>query len=191
MYDFLPVGERSYMYTRCKELFALRERAHSLEARVADLEDIRKTERYIDETYRDIVLKSHLQSGSIPVAMEERGHVTGEHHPGVAGSDPVTRTCPPGDVKPSRTEEASPGPCAHEGRVRTAVIVGDSIIRHVDSWVAGGREDRLVTCLPGAKVADLTRHLDKVLDSAGEESAVLVHVGTNDIGKCGRRGSGG
>ena len=44
----------------------------------------------------------------------------------------------------------------------------------------------MVTCLPGAKVEDLLRHLDRLMCSAGEELVVVVHVGTNDVGK-GRR----
>lgn len=37
--------------------------------------------------------------------------------------------------------------------------------------------------LPGAKVVDIAHCLDRLLGSAGEESAFMVHFGTNDIGK--------
>lgn len=41
----------------------------------------------------------------------------------------------------------------------------------------------MVNCLAHAKVADLRRHLDRLICSAGEESVFLVNVGTSDIGK--------
>nr|GFB50161.1 hypothetical protein [Tanacetum cinerariifolium] len=60
------------------------------------------------------------------------------------------------------------------------------IIRNIERGVCDGCEDRMVTCLPGAKVADVTSRLDRLVESAGEEVAVVVHVGTNDVGKCSR-----
>lgn len=44
----------------------------------------------------------------------------------------------------------------------------------------------MVTGLPAAKVADLLKHLDNRLCSAGEEPVLVGHVGTSDVGK-GRR----
>ena len=41
-------------------------------------------------------------------------------------------------------------------------------------------------CLPGAKVTDITSHLDRLVESPGDEVAVVVHVGTNNMGKCSR-----
>lgn len=42
----------------------------------------------------------------------------------------------------------------------------------------------MVTCLSGAKVADIMGCLDRLIDSAGEVSAIMVHLGTSDIEKC-------
>ena len=61
--------------------------------------------------------------------------------------------------------------------------MGDSIVRNIERGVCDGCDDRMVTCLPGAKVADITSRLDRLVESAGEEVAVVVHVGTNDVGK--------
>lgn len=38
-------------------------------------------------------------------------------------------------------------------------------------------------CLPGAKAADLSRHLDGTMFSVGEELVIVVHIGTNDLWK--------
>lgn len=46
-----------------------------------------------------------------------------------------------------------------------------------------GSESGVLTCLPGEKVADITHDLDRLIYTAGEESAVMVHITTNDIGK--------
>lgn len=39
-----------------------------------------------------------------------------------------------------------------------------------------GCEDCMVTCLPGTKVVDITSCLDRLVESAEEEEAVVVHV---------------
>ena len=153
---------------------------------MADQEELREAESYVDETFRDTVVLSHLQSES-PSALKEDESLKGtEHSMGAEGNHPIVGTLFPEDVAvSSRTEDTSEG----EGtpvRKRQVLVVGDSIVRNIDSWVCDDRENRMVTCLPGAKVADLSRHLDRLMCSAGEEPVVVVHVGTNDIGK-GRR----
>lgn len=52
-----------------KELLALRKQVHSFEVKLADLEKLRKAERYIYETLRD-VLEISLSSAA---AMEKEG----------------------------------------------------------------------------------------------------------------------
>lgn len=42
----------------------------------------------------------------------------------------------------------------------------------------------MVTCLLEAKVANITHDLDWLVESAGEETTVMVHAGTNNVGKC-------
>lgn len=50
--------------------------------------------------------------------------------------------------------------------------MGDSVVRNIDSSVCGDWENCVVNCLLGAKVADITRHLDSLIDSAEEEPVV-------------------
>lgn len=42
----------------------------------------------------------------------------------------------------------------------------------------------MVTCLLEAKVANITHDLNWLVESAGEETTVMVHAGTNNVGKC-------
>lgn len=63
------------------------------------------------------------------------------------------------------------------------LVLGDSIIRNTERWICDAHDNRVVSCLPGAKVADITRNLDSLLERTGKEPVVVVHVGTNDVGK--------
>ncbi|MBN3306069.1 ARV1 protein, partial [Amia calva] len=66
---------------------------------------------------------------------------------------------------------------------REVVTVGDSIHRGVDHTVCSSdKETRMVSCLPGAQVADLPKLVDGLLAKAGGNPLVMVHIGTNDIG---------
>ena len=40
-----------------------------------------------------------------------------------------------------------------------------------------------MTTLPGAKVVDVTSHMERVVKSAGDEVALVVHVGTKHMGE--------
>ncbi|XP_075774322.1 uncharacterized protein LOC142825946 [Pelodiscus sinensis] len=183
MYDYLPCGRVAYVCTRCKELQTLRDQVRALEDRVAELEELRELENYVDETFWDTVVLSHLQSESPSVLKEDESLKGTEHLTGAEGNHPVVGTLLPEDVAVSScTEDTSDGE-GMPARKRQVLVVGDSILRNIDSWVCDDRENRMVTCLPGAKVADLSRHLDRLMCSAGEEPVVVVHVGTNDVGK--------
>ena len=83
-----------------------------------------------------------------------------------------------------RIDEPQGTPMATSSRKRELVIVGDSILRGVDSIVcARDKDSRTVCCLPGAQVGDILDRVDKLLARAGRDPVVMVHVGTNDIGK--------
>uniref|UniRef100_A0A3B3SL27 SGNH hydrolase-type esterase domain-containing protein n=1 Tax=Paramormyrops kingsleyae TaxID=1676925 RepID=A0A3B3SL27_9TELE len=93
-------------------------------------------------------------------------------------------------LEPEETGEAG-GPLGTKEpptpRRREVVVVGDSSIRGVDRYVCThDRGSRTVSCLPGAQVGDLPNRVDRLLAPAGVDPVVVVHVGTNDIGK-GRR----
>ena len=83
-----------------------------------------------------------------------------------------------------RIDEPQGTPMATSSRKRELVIVGYSILRGVDSIVcARDKGSRTVCCLPGAQVGDILDRVDKLLARAGRDPVVMVHVGTNDIGK--------
>ena len=64
------------------------------------------------------------------------------------------------------------------------LVVGDLIIRRTDSAICHkDRERRTVCCLPGALVRHIADQVDRLLGGAGEDPAVMVQVGTNDIGR--------
>ena len=65
-----------------------------------------------------------------------------------------------------------------------AVVVGDSIVRVKKRGFCGKRRDlRMVCCLPGARIQDITDRLQGIFKGEGEEPEVVVHVGINYIGK--------
>ncbi|XP_050804876.1 uncharacterized protein LOC127048856 [Gopherus flavomarginatus] len=184
MYDYLPCGRVAYVCSQCKEFLALRDHVRTLEARVAELEELRQAERYVDEAFWDTVELSHLHSDSLCAVEKEERPREAEQSMGAEGNLPIVGTLlPDGAGVASHTEVTSPGEGTPVSRKRQVLVMGDSIIRNIDSWVCDDQENRMVTCLPGAKIADLSRHLDRLMCSAGEEPVVVVHVGTNDIGK--------
>lgn len=60
----------------------------------------------------------------------------------------------------------------------------DLIIRNTEIRVCDRCFDCRVTCLPGVKAAGIMQCLDRLKDTAGEESMAMVHDGANDIDKC-------
>lgn len=63
--------------------------------------------------------------------------------------------------------------------------MGDSVLRQIISHVNlfDGHVSIMVNCLLVAKLADITHCPDSLVGSAGEESVVMVYVGTNGVGK--------
>ncbi|MGH0164410.1 UNVERIFIED_CONTAM: hypothetical protein FKN15_046840 [Acipenser sinensis] len=64
------------------------------------------------------------------------------------------------------------------------MIVGDSILRNTASSVRS--LDPLTTtvcCLPGASVKHITENVDRLLEQTGDDPVVVVHIGTNNIGR--------
>ncbi|KAK3514261.1 hypothetical protein QTP70_012099 [Hemibagrus guttatus] len=59
-----------------------------------------------------------------------------------------------------------------------AVIIGDSIVRHVCATAAKGKVH--TRCLPGARVLDVSAQVPTILKK--NIGAVVLHAGTNDIG---------
>ncbi|KAL2091709.1 hypothetical protein ACEWY4_011507 [Coilia grayii] len=75
----------------------------------------------------------------------------------LSNRDPATPRHPPSSTRP------------------VAVLVGSSMVRHVtlprsETW-----------CLPGARVEDIQTRVPKVVEQHPTASAIVVHVGSNDI----------
>lgn len=88
------------------------------------------------------------------------------------------------DPESEGTDEQQGTLLASTPQKRELLIVGDSILRGIDTLVCShDKESRTVCCLPGAQVGDLLERADKLLARAGRDPVVMVHVGTNDIGK--------
>uniref|UniRef100_A0A9J7Y057 SGNH hydrolase-type esterase domain-containing protein n=1 Tax=Cyprinus carpio carpio TaxID=630221 RepID=A0A9J7Y057_CYPCA len=59
-----------------------------------------------------------------------------------------------------------------------AVIVGDSIVRHVRATLAEGKVH--THCLPGARVLDVSAQIPAILKADESPRAVVLHAGVND-----------
>ena len=64
-----------------------------------------------------------------------------------------------------------------------ALLVGDSMIRHLDKTFQNkDRRKRMRVCFPGARVNDIVDRIDSEFVNTNADATVIVHVGTNDIG---------
>uniref|UniRef100_A0A9J8BPX8 SGNH hydrolase-type esterase domain-containing protein n=1 Tax=Cyprinus carpio carpio TaxID=630221 RepID=A0A9J8BPX8_CYPCA len=61
---------------------------------------------------------------------------------------------------------------------RDAVIVGDSIVRHVRATLAEGKVH--THCFPGARVLDVSAQIPAILKADESPRAVVLHAGVND-----------
>ncbi len=61
---------------------------------------------------------------------------------------------------------------------RDAVIVGDSIVRHVRATLAEGKVR--THCFPGARVLDVSAQIPAILKGDESVGAVVLHAGVND-----------
>ncbi len=61
---------------------------------------------------------------------------------------------------------------------RDAVVIGDSIVRHVHATLAEGKVH--THCLPGARVLDVSVQIPTILKDDENVAAVVIHAGAND-----------
>ncbi len=61
---------------------------------------------------------------------------------------------------------------------RDAVVIGDSIVRHVRATLAEGKMH--THCLPGARVLDVSVQIPAILKDDESVAAVVIHAGAND-----------
>ncbi|XP_059846282.1 uncharacterized protein LOC132405470 [Hypanus sabinus] len=98
--------------------------------------------------------------------------VDGDDLPGMSCSGPASGTEVEPSTRKGRREE------------KRAIVLGYSIVRGADRRFCGADwESRMVCCLPGARVRDISDRVQAILESEGMNPDVVVHVGTNDVGK--------
>ncbi len=61
---------------------------------------------------------------------------------------------------------------------RDAVVIGESIVRHVRAMLAEGKVH--THCLPGARVLDVSVQIPAILKDDESVTAVVIHAGAND-----------
>ncbi len=61
---------------------------------------------------------------------------------------------------------------------RDAVVIGDSIVRHVHATLAEGKVH--THCLPGARVLDVSAQIPAILKDDESVAAVVIYAGAND-----------
>ncbi len=61
---------------------------------------------------------------------------------------------------------------------RDAVVIGDSIVRHVRATLAKGKVH--TRCFPGARVLDVSVQIPAILKDDESVAAVVIHAGAND-----------
>ncbi|XP_055521107.1 uncharacterized protein LOC129715270 [Leucoraja erinacea] len=177
-----------HICTRCIEMELLRDRIRNLEQQLDDLRLVRESEEVIDRSYREVVTDKwvtlRMDKGqrqgrvSTPVSV----HLENKYSClSTVGVDSL-----PGSSDSGRASGTETGPVAQKGREkkRRAIVIGDSILRGSDRRFCGrSQETRMVVCLPSARVSDVSQRVQDILKSEGEEPEVVVHIGTNDIGK--------
>ncbi|MBY9153034.1 SGNH/GDSL hydrolase family protein [Pseudomonas aeruginosa] len=179
---------------KCTHLQLLQDRVRELELELDELRIIREAEGVIDRSYRDIVTpenkgswvtvrggkrgKKSVQGSPVVVPLNNNytvlDTVGGDGLSGAGCSDRVSGTGSGSEAQKGRGES---------GR---ALVIGDSIVRSTDRRFCGRRRDtRMVCCLPGARVHDVSDRVFRILKGEGEQPEVVVHIGTNDVGKKG------
>ncbi|XP_062894515.1 V-set and immunoglobulin domain-containing protein 10-like 2 [Mobula hypostoma] len=98
--------------------------------------------------------------------------VSGDDRPGVSHGGRASSTESDPVVQKRGTEK------------RRAVVIGDSVVRGADRRFCGREKDtRMVCCLPDARVQDVSDWVHDILVREGKQPEVVIHVGTNDIGR--------
>ncbi|XP_064417904.1 uncharacterized protein LOC135358278 [Latimeria chalumnae] len=207
MFAFQVSNPEDFVCSNCKLVTDLWEKVASLEQRLATQQSIREGERFLDEmleaTQGPWIVKDSVgepasrEEGWVTVRKGTRSRGLGE---GLVSPPlilrnryvPLERHAEEKEVAESEAEELSTeAPPQADGLGGTAskcsrqvAVIGDSIIRFTDRILCKpDRENRMVSCLPGARVEDLRSRVDRMLEGMGEEPVVVVHVGTNNIGR--------
>uniref|UniRef100_A0A8C5QPI5 SGNH hydrolase-type esterase domain-containing protein n=1 Tax=Leptobrachium leishanense TaxID=445787 RepID=A0A8C5QPI5_9ANUR len=195
-----------YLCSKCERVALLEARIGDLEGQIVTLRQIDNLERSLLLTEQSIVEESR-GVGGVELTGEQvgswvsvtRGSRGGGKRKRLASPDlahtnrfaPLSEDvgCSSSGVAvleaaPSNSRGISPpskGGIKRASKPRQVVVVGDSIIKRVDRVICrADRLNRTVCCLPGARVRHVVDRVDRLLGGAGDDPAVMVHIGTND-----------
>ena len=191
-----------HICSKCWLLEELRLKIDELESELQTLRHIQEGESYLDTLFQVAVTPSRIASVDSVSDQGQSGVTASEAGRGIQSleiEEPQLLTlsnrsevlAPCMDEEEGCREDVLTDHCTvvqeairEGGAKRQVVVVGDSIIRGIDSILCKpDRESRMVCCLPGARVRDISDRLERILEREGEDPVVVVHVGTNNIGK--------
>ena len=86
------------------------------------------------------------------------------------------------DVSAPTTSENSPG-SESTSAPNTSVLIGDSILKHIQSWKLGGQPGHrvVVKSFAGATTSDMSHYVKPTI--AKNPYEILIHVGTDEVAK--------
>ncbi|XP_059810226.1 uncharacterized protein LOC132383348 [Hypanus sabinus] len=180
-----------YSCGKCVQIQLLKEHVAALKKELDDLRFIRENEGFLDRTYSEVVTPRIPEERKGATMRKERMLEVQETPGDVPLVNRFTfleavRTEDTASLRGGQVCEPKIGAEA-EPRSQTsgrAVVVGDSIVRGTERGFCSNRRGlRMVCCLPGARIQDITDRLQGILKGEGEQPEVVVHVGINDIGK--------
>ena len=185
-----------YICRKCVQLQLLADRIERLELRLDSYWSIHDAEKVVDSTYSELVtpqVKGKRTERERVANSQQSSRQIVQESPAVISLlnrftilDTVEGDGSSGECSSSQVHGTMGGSAAHDGGKKRgrAIVIGDSIVRGIDRRFCGRKRDsRMVCCLPGAKVRDVTERLQNILEGEGEQPVVVVHIGTNDIGK--------
>lgn len=62
--------------------------------------------------------------------------------------------------------------------------VGDMFPRNIEIWICDRHFYWTMICLPGARFADITYCLHRLINNLREESTIMLHINTYDAENC-------
>ncbi|XP_036416797.1 uncharacterized protein LOC118800648 [Colossoma macropomum] len=187
MFSLIPFSTSSdndsgCVCAKCQLVSSLVEKVDQLEVRIQDL--LRDRQR--DSPLAALGVLGRVSTPSTP-ALEpsQRGEwVTSRRHSrkAKANANAEAKASPPEHHAPpihvsNRFAPLSETPA--EEPVKSALVIGDSIVRHVKLATPLGAPAVTVSCLPGARAPDISGNLRLLANK--RYSRIVIHVGANDI----------
>ncbi|XP_059504239.1 uncharacterized protein LOC132209920 isoform X2 [Stegostoma tigrinum] len=181
----------SYSCGKCVHIQLLKEVVATLKKELEDLRLIRENENFLDRTFSKVTIpRIPEERRGISMTKEDVNEV--QETPGeapIVNRLTVLETAKTDNTASPRGGQVCKSKIVVEAEPRSqtsrrGVVIGDSTVRGTDRGFCGNRRDlRMVCCLPGARIQDVTDRVQRILEGEGEDPEVLVHVGTNDFGK--------